>query len=56
MNGSPVYSLLVPSGSSSVQDDAVAVDVNQGDRVTMRMINQTAVVDRPGGSVLYIER
>lgn len=56
VNGVGVYDLIKTGGTNSVTDSPLGVDIDQGDSVTIRMVNQAGTVDRPGGSIYLIER
>ena len=56
VNGVAQVTLAVPGTDHKVTNNALSVDVSEGDEVTMRMLNQSQTVNHPSGSVFFIER
>ena len=56
VNGVSVYTLSLTAGNTEVTGNSVSVDVDEGDRISIQMVNQTAVVDYPGGCIFVRAR
>lgn len=51
VNGSPVQTLNIGSGSRTVQNDNLNISVNSGDNLSIYFRNSSNTINRPGGVV-----
>ncbi len=51
INGTQIFVLPKPAGQNSNRDDTLSFDVNQGDKISIAMINQSETIRDPAGSV-----